>query len=171
MRGASLAVSVLLLGFTAGMDAAEPVPCLEELARMGCAQLEQIYRDAQPGRIPHGFAPGRVVYCPDGLFASGKSGVAHFLWRGKHFGDDDTLVNQWLGVRAIRATVAYGPSWLDGKTSIILDYGNTSRIWSDVRDEMREVAPGIYLGAMYLRRCPEPRLKLYFILRACDASP
>jgi hypothetical protein len=77
------------------------------------------------------------------------------------------LVNQWAGVRAIRASVCPGPSWLDGKPAIILDYSATSRVWSDVRDEMREVSPGLYLGAMYLRRCPEPRLKLYFVLQTC----
>jgi hypothetical protein len=171
MREAALAVSFLLLSHAARLNAVEPVTCVEDLACMGCAQLEQIYREAEPGRVPNGFAPGRVVYCADGLLAGAKSGMAHVLWRGKHFCDDGTLVNQWLGLRAIHATVAFGPSWLDGKTSIILDYGDTSRVWSDVRDEMREVSPGVYLGAMYLRRCPEPRLKLYFILRACDAAP
>jgi hypothetical protein len=56
------------------------------------------------------------------------------------------LVNQWLGVRAVRASVGYGPSWLDGGPSIVVDYAATSRVWRDVRDEVREVAPGLYLG-------------------------
>jgi hypothetical protein len=140
-----------------------------DLTRMSWVELECIYREAEPGRIPNGFARGRVVYCPNAFLAGAKSSASHVLWQGKYFcAEEGTLVNQWLGVRAIHATVAHGTSWCDGKPAIILDYSGTSRVWSDVRDEMREISPGVYLGAMYLRRCPEPRLKLYFVLRTCD---
>jgi hypothetical protein len=117
--------------------------------------------------MPHGFARGRVVYpCQDRL-GNLKSRIARVLWRGKDFcATEQMLVNRWLGLRAIEATVSYGPSWLDGKPSLILDYSGTSRIWADVRDEMREVCPGVYVGAMYLRRCPQPKLKVFFILQA-----
>jgi hypothetical protein len=158
---------LLWAGWAAISCASEPVYCLEDLARMSWADLERIYRQAEPGRIPSGFAAGRVVYDPDTFMAGAKSGAAKFLWRGKHFGADGTLINQWCGLKAIRATVAPGTSWLDGKPAIVLDYSVTSRVWADVRDEMREISPGLYLGAMYLRRCPGPRLKLYFILRSC----
>lgn len=146
-------------------------PCTHDLERKSWAELEQIYRDAEPGRLPHGFAKGRVVYCPGTFLGGVKSEVAQLVWRGKHFSAaDGMLINQWCGVRAIRAAVSFGPSWLDGKPAIILDYSGTSRLWADVRDEMREIAPGVYLGAMYLRRCPEPRLKLFFILRTCACN-
>jgi hypothetical protein len=147
--------------------------CLEQLASLPWCELERLYRQAEPGTIPEGFARGRVRYCPEKRFAGARARVAGALWRGKHFcADDATLINQWLGIKAIRARVGYGPSWLDGKTSIILDYQGESRVWSDVRDEMRQVAPGLYLGAMYLRRCPEPSLKLFFCLEAqCCPAP
>ena len=74
------------------------------------------------------------------------------------------LINQFRGLRFIRANVALGDSWLDGRPAHVLDYQKTSLIWNDVRDEAREVSPGVYLGAMYLRRCPEPRLKVMFVL-------
>ena len=158
----------LLYGLTAVADEAAPTYRTEDLARLSWAELECIYRQAEPGRIPHGFAAGRVVYCQDTFLAGAKSGLSHVLWRGKHFcAEEGTLVNQWCLLRAIHARVSPGPSWLDGKPAIILDYSCTSRVWSDVRDEMREVSPGVYLGAMYLRRCPEPRLKLFFVLQAC----
>ena len=41
------------------------------------------------------------------------------------------------------------------------------------RDEMREVAPGLYLGAMYRRGCAQPAFKLFFILQVgcCELRP
>jgi hypothetical protein len=143
----------------------QPACSLEQLAAMPWSELEGLYGQAAPGAIPDGFARGRVVYPPGERLGGAKAHAAGLLWHGKHFcAADGTLVNQWLGVRAIRARVCYGPSWLDGRPSIILDYSETSRRWADVRDEMREVAPGLYVGAMYLRRYPEPRLKLLFVL-------
>jgi hypothetical protein len=76
-------------------------------------------------------------------------------------------VNQWRGVRAIRAAVCYGPSWLDGGPSVVMDYHRTSRVWSDVRDEVREVAPGLYLGRMYRRTGCGPQFQLFFALEVC----
>ena len=161
---------LLFLGGTETSAAADVAYCADDLAHMSCLDLERIYRQAAPGQIPNGFAQGRVVYCPETFLAGAKSGAARLFWHGKHFcAADGTLINQWCGLRAIRGTVCHGTSWLDGKPSIILDYSGTSRLWSDVRDEMREIGPGLYLGAMYLRRCPEPRLKLYFILRTCQS--
>jgi hypothetical protein len=155
----------LLCGWAGAACAAEPIGPTNLLS---WHDLECLYRQADPGRIPDGFVPGRVVYCPDAFLGKVKAGAARLVWKGKHFSaEEQSLVNQWCGLRAIRATVSYGTSWLDGKPAIILDYSDTSRVWSDVRDEMREVSPGVYIGAMYLRRCPEPRLKLFFILRTC----
>ena len=50
------------------------------------------------------------------------------------------------------AAVYYGPSWLDGQPSIIMDYAETSKLMFTLRDEIREVAPGLYLGVMFVRR-------------------
>jgi hypothetical protein len=50
-----------------------------------------------------------------------------------------------------------------------MDYGATSRVWADVRDEVREVAPGLYLGAMFRRRDPQPQFKMFFALQ-CPAT-
>jgi hypothetical protein len=49
-----------------------------------------------------------------------------------------------------------------------MDYSNTSRVWADVRDEAREVAPGLYLGRMYRRQADCPQFQFYFAL---DARP
>jgi hypothetical protein len=138
---------------------------LEQLAQLSWPELERLYRDSAPGAIPAGYARGLALYDPGAPLARARSRASRLLWHGKHFSAaDGTLVNQWCGFRAIRAEVSYGPSWLDGAPAVVMDYGGTSRVWSDVRDEVREVAPGLYLGAMFLRRDPRPSLKLFFAL-------
>ncbi len=140
-----------------------------ELAHKSWAELECIYRDAVPGQPPCGFAAGRVVYGPESFLPKVKSGASQLVWRGKQFYPErESLVNQWLGLQAIRASVSYGPSWLDGNPAIILEYCATSRVWHNVRDEMREVSPGVYLGIMYVRHSTGPRPKVYFVLHGRD---
>ncbi len=51
---------------------------------------------------------------------------------------------------------------------MILDYEGTSRIYGNYRDEIRQVAPGLYLGLMYDRTTAPVTLKMYF---AFDARP
>jgi hypothetical protein len=161
-------VLALLCGYLSVCSGSEPY-CPADLTRMSWTDLECVYRKAEPGRVPNGFARGHVAYCPDAFLSRTKSAAGQLLWQGKHFDAEvGTLINQWRGLQAIRGTVYHGTSWLDGKPAIILDYSETSRVWSDVRDEMREVSPGVFLGAMFLRRCPEPRLKLYFVLQSCE---
>lgn len=145
---------------------APPVLSLEQLACMNWCDLEQLYRRAGPGTIPAGYARGRAIYCPGALLSPARSKMTQALWHGKLFcPDDGTLINQWcLGLHAIRARVCYGPSWLDGKPSIVMDYRGMSHVWGDVRDEIREVAPGLYLGIMYRCKTGQPRRKMFFAL-------
>jgi hypothetical protein len=132
---------------------------------MSWEELERLYRQSEPGTLPVGYARGRAIYCPEASLSATRSTLTRLLWHGKHFcAADGTLVNQWCGFKAIRAAVSYGPSWLDGGPSIIMDYGGMSRVWADVRDEVREVAPGLYLGVMFLRREPQAKLKMFFAL-------
>jgi hypothetical protein len=134
--------------------------------RLSRCELERLYRQAQPGAIAEGYARGRAIRWPGTVCTVPMSKATGLLWHGKIFHNaEGTLVNQWCcGIRAITARVDYGPSWLDGKPSIIMDYSPTSRVWVDVRDEIREVAPGLFLGIMYRRKCPEPKFVQYFAL-------
>jgi hypothetical protein len=150
--------------------AARPALCLADLARMSWPELERLYREAEAGPIPEGYLRGRAIYCPCDRLAGFRAAATGVLWHGKVFdGHSGTLINQWAGVRAIRARVCYGPSWLDGNTSIVMDYSDTSRVWADMRDEAREVAPGLYLGRMYRRTPCGPQFQFYFALQACPA--
>jgi len=159
---------------TGQAPAAAPAPlCLEQLACLSWCDLEQLYRQATPGMIPAGYLRGRAIYCPGAPLSPTRSKISQSLWHGKHFCPaDGTLINQWcLGTQAVRARVCYGESWLDGQPSIVMDYRGMSHVWSDVRDEIREVAPGLYLGLMYRCKAGQPRMKLFFALEACPCSP
>ena len=162
--------ALVLLLFALPLTAQErPAYTLEGLSRLPWCELERIYREAELGNQPIGFHRGHVVYPPCVFLAGPREQVSNFAWQGKHFCDAE-LINQWRGVRMIKAEVGPGESWLDGRPAHILDYQHTSVLWRDVRDETREVSPGVYIGAMYLRRCPQPRLKVLFLLEK-DACP
>jgi hypothetical protein len=161
-------VAVMLVA--SGASAGEPLT-LERLACMDCCELEQLYRQAPPGTITEGFAPGRAIYCSGTPLARTKSKITNAIWRGKHFdATQSMLTNQWCGLRAIKACVYRGDSWLDGGPSIVMDYRGTSRVWSTVRDEMREVAPGLFLGMMFEDRCCGPKFRMFFALETCQAN-
>ena len=165
---ASLAACLFLAGGAGAQEAVAPALSVDQLARMSYPELESLYRDAGPGAVPRGYTPGKAIYCPCDRNAALRSRMTDALWHGKVFAcDGGSLVNQWAGFRAIRAGVFFGPSLLDGKTSIIMDYSQTSRVWADVRDEVREVAPGLYLGRMVRIKQGCPEFQMYFALEAC----
>lgn len=143
---------------------ARPCYCLDQLAGMSWCELEALYRQACPGNVPCGFVHGRAIYCPCKKGSKRKAKIAKFVWKGKIF-ECGSMINQWRGIRAIRANVYEAESWLDGKPSIILDYSCTSKVWQDVRDEIREICPGVWLGVMYLRSCPD-KIDTFFALEA-----
>ena len=79
-------------------------------------------------------------------------------------GADVQQLTDILAGKGIPADVYLGESWVDGQPSLILDYSR-SKLWPDVRDEVREVAPGLYLGIMYKGRT-NPQQKMFFTLDA-----
>jgi hypothetical protein len=133
---------------------------------MSRCELEDLYRRAVVGPVPSGFAPGRAIYSPGSRLTVLRSRLTRLLWQGKVFPGDDTMVNRMLGLQVIRADVYYAQSWFDGGQTLVLDYADSSKVWADVRDEMREVAPGLWLGLTYRRRCPEPKLAVFYVIDA-----
>ncbi|MGH7227247.1 MAG: hypothetical protein ACRELF_28870 [Gemmataceae bacterium] len=150
-----------------------PALCLEQLAGMSWCDLEQLYRQAGAGAIPAGYLRGRAIYCPCAPLTPARSKMSRILWHGKHFcPDQGILINEWsFGAKAVRARVCYGESWLDGQPSIVMDYRGMSHVWGNVRDEIREVAPGLYLGLMFRCKSCQPRRKSFFALEACSCPP
>jgi hypothetical protein len=150
------------------MPAANPVT-LDELRRMTGAELEAVYQQGFAAAIPEGRVRGTALLAPGTRRSRALSGGARLVWQGKLIEPGQTsAVNRFFGLRVIRAQVYQGPSWLDGQPSLILDYSQTSRVYANNRDEIREVAPGLYLGLMHDRTTAPPGLVMYFALEAAQ---
>jgi hypothetical protein len=145
---------------------------MESLLHSDQATLEALYRSAAPGSEPFGSFEGRAIPAPGtrkGLRQSKRIGL---LWKGKEFRGDGMMINRLaFGLSAVRADMYYGESWLDGRPSIVLDYANTSKLFGNARDEMREIAPGLYLGLTYVRKCPAPKLAMFYTVQALPSCP
>ncbi|MBA4190474.1 MAG: hypothetical protein C0467_21010 [Planctomycetaceae bacterium] len=138
---------------------------MRDLVRMPKHELEALYLAAPPAPAPSGYLPGRAIKSPGSRRTVANSSLTHLVWQGKVFRSDGTMINRLFGgVKAIPADVYQGESLIDGQPSLILDYSR-SKLWPDVRDEIREVAPGLYLGVMY-RGKPNAQQKMFFALDA-----
>lgn len=126
------------------------------LLRMGGHDLNQLFADSPPGEVPVGQTDGLTLLFPGTPMNGSLSRLIYLaMWRGKNFSlDGTTLSNRltMLDLSAIRANVALGKSWVDNKDCIIIDYSRTSFLARGVRDEIRLVAPGLYLGVIWLWR-------------------
>jgi mono/diheme cytochrome c family protein len=119
-------------------------------------ELDELFRNSPPGEIPTGRAEGTAIVFPGSLCARVIARlVTWFWWQGKVFDRaSGTLLNliSCFRIRAIKARVYAGTSWLDGKPTIVLDYSTTSLVARKIRDEIREIEPGLYLGKVYWGR-------------------
>ncbi len=147
--------------------AAPAVTGMDQLVRMSRGELEDLYRQSPVAAVPSGFVPGRAIFDPGSKSTVRKAATTRVVWQGKVFVDGGTtMVNRVFGVfRAVRADVFVGESWFDGNPSLVFDYQGRSKLFGDVRDEVRQVGPGLYLGLTYVRKCPQPKLTNFFTLQ------
>jgi hypothetical protein len=126
------------------------------LLTMSQGQLDDLFRASPAGDIPNGEADGTAIIAPGTIFSAPSAKVIEtFGWQGKIFDAAAGLLKNRIlifGLHAIVAQVYKGPSWLDGKECIVLDYSQTSIVAQYIRDEIRLVGPGFYLGLVYWER-------------------
>lgn len=124
---------------------------------MNREQLDHIYRDAAAGTIPSGDTRGTAIVAGS-MFARSYARFARlFAWQGKVFDlfppnqQNGILINKIsaFSLTFIVAKVYKGASWMDGKETIVIDYSTTSFLAKKIRDEIREVEPGVYLGKVW----------------------
>ena len=124
-----------------------------QLSQMSQAQLDELFRNSPAGDIPKGEGQGTAIIAPGTELSDIAAKFIHlFAWQGKVFDPaTGTLRNKILpvGLQAIIAKVYKDKSWFDEKECIFLDYSQTSLIAHWIRDEIREVSPGLYLGIVY----------------------
>ena len=158
---------------------------LDSLAASSPSELDALYRAATVSSSMHaadGALVGRMltvrglpgaVAGPLRRWAASRS----FVWEGKTFqassdtrgvGHNRVHVPRALGRQNLFPfDTLFGPSAIDGKPTLILDYGldvNPSYIQA-IHDEIREVSPGLFLGpAMWKGAGGKKTLVLWFAL-------
>jgi hypothetical protein len=123
---------------------------------MSQAQLDELYKGAAAGTVPSGDTRGTAIV-GGSLLANLYARIARlFFWQGKVFDifcppDRGVLVNKItpFSLTFVIAKVYKDASWLDGKETIVIDYSTTSFFAKKVRDEIREIEPGVYLGKVW----------------------
>ncbi len=150
--GAPVAMAQPSTGPTCSVSPGDPAATVNDL-RFGCsvAEYDALYRALGPGTIPQNVtAQGFVKGNP----------VAELVWQGKVFGTG-TVANRVVGLEVFPASVSVGPSFADGAPAILIDYAGGPLGF--IRDEIRQVQPGVYMGFAY-DRSGAPRVVERFIL-------
>lgn len=124
-----------------------------QFLHMSGEQLDDLFRDSPSGEVPDGESDGTAIIKPGSDISDDIARFIHlFSWKGKVFDRANGVLRNKilpLGHKAIIAKVYKGESWFDQKPCIVLDYSKTSLLAKWIRDEIREVSPGIYLGIVY----------------------
>jgi hypothetical protein len=145
-------------------------------------ELAAMYASAPAPRVEavHGDLHGRMLAVPalpDWLTRGPRAWArtSSFPWRGKSFwpvtegageGKNRVLSDRWM---LYRFTTKVGPSLDDGKDAVLLDYDHPDNPFfiRAIEDEIRTIAPGLYLGQAWLRARGKKTFVLWFGL----ASP
>jgi hypothetical protein len=165
-----------------------PLHTLDGLAERSPGELDALYRAAAVSptmRAADGPLVGRMLAVrglegPLGGFLSGPlrrwAAAQSFVWEGKTFqaasdthgtGYNRVRVPGVLGRQGLFPfATSFGPSALDGKPTLILDYDldvNPGYI-RHIHDEIREVSPGVFLGPAMWKAARGKALLLWFAL-------
>jgi hypothetical protein len=130
---------------------------LQAWLTMSREELDEIYRNARPGPLPSGDTRGTAIVTGSLLPRTLARFARLFAWQGKVFdifadnGNAGVLINKItpLSLSFIVAKVYRAPSWLDQQDTIVIDYSSTSFFAKMIRDEIRQVEPGLYLGKVW----------------------
>jgi hypothetical protein len=116
-------------------------------------EIDDLFRRSEPGPIPAGEGEGTALIAPGTVLSEPAALLAHlFAWKGKIFHPEKgELINEIgpFGHLAVPAKVYLGDSWYDDKPCIVLDYSHDGPLARHIRDEIREIATGLYLGIAY----------------------
>jgi hypothetical protein len=137
-----------------------------QLLSMSQKELDDLFSSSPAGDIPNGEAQGTAIIAPGTIFSDEIASLINiFTWQGKTFdAAHGTLRNRILafGLNAIVAQVYKTPSWFDNKECIVLDYSQTSLLAKHIRDEIRQISPGFYLGLVYWEKTRTIHFALQF---------
>jgi len=124
-----------------------------QLTGMSQTELDQMFSRGNIDQVPEGDAQGTAIVAPGSPISGLLAKLIHILaWKGKVIDPGGKGLRNKVtpfGIKAIRAEIYKEPSWFDRRECIVLDYSKTSLVARTIRDEIREVEPGRYLGIVY----------------------
>ncbi len=124
------------------------------LQRLDNRELDLLFRSSPAGDVPHGRLPGTGLLFPGTRACGPLAWLVHLVvWQGKETEPSGRSLRNLVGplrTRTIRALLSHDRSWVDGEECVLIDYSRTSIVARMVRDEVRLVAPGLYLGVVWL---------------------
>jgi hypothetical protein len=151
---------------------------LDDLAALGPDDLMDLYRMARTPTLEEldGKVTGRMLAVPRAQEPHVKSVLEQFArsrvfpWQGKTFKHETAShghgVNRLLGERVtwFRFHTFVGPSHAGDFDAVHLDYSHDGNppVVRKVKDEVREVGPGLYLGLAYLSMRDGEHLGCFF---------
>ncbi len=133
-------------------------PKIKKWLGMSREELDKVYKDCnKSGTIPQGEMRGTAILAGSPFSKLVAAFARLFAWQGKVFdifaadSSAGVLVNKvtFFSLSFIVAKVYRENSWMDGRETIVIDYSKTSFLFAKVRDEIREIEPGIYLGKVW----------------------
>jgi hypothetical protein len=168
-------------GSSAASTAAKAVRwTLDDLARKTAAELGAIYAKGTPPTLADldGAPRGRMLAFTgplgrgrafDGLRRFAQA--PYFPWGGKSFNSSSS--QRGAGINRVRILgnvfrfeTRVGPSQVDGKPCLILDYDLPQNPWfiRKIHDELRQVSPSLFLGPAMWKTRAGAKLVLYFAI-------
>jgi hypothetical protein len=160
----------------------DPAPrALDELLLLDTTTLCRMYRDATVPEIAglSGDLKGRMLAVtglsdPVATWVRLFAGSGSFPWRGKSFsplssghgeGKNRVIRDRW---KLFRFETFVGQSRAGTFDAVQLDYDLPENPFfiRAIKDEIRQVEPGLYLGQAYLQLRGQPQLVLYFGLQS-----
>jgi hypothetical protein len=160
----------MLKAFPMSTAAGFPVPVsvsthtsAQDLLAMSRDQLIELFKQGTVPVSPRGYSRGTAIFYPGTWRTVPLSKLTRLIWQGKDYLEAGFIRNRWFGFDIFKGRSYVEESWLDGKPALILDYEGLSRPLSPLRDELRQIQPGLQLGRLYFKR-PHPRYVCHFAL-------
>ena len=133
-------------------------PKIKKWLGMSREELDKVYKDCnKSGTIPQGEMRGTAILAGSPFSKLVAAFARLFAWQGKVFdivaadSSAGVLVNKvtFFSRHSLGAKVNSENSWMDGRGTIVIDSSKTSFLFAKVRDGIREIEPGIYLGKVW----------------------
>jgi hypothetical protein len=121
-------------------------------------ELDRVFSGGVARALPEGEFAGTLIVPVPGLAHLIAAVIRLLVWRGKIFSRvgarEGDVVNKVtpLSFRSVPGDVRLEASWLDRAPAIVIDYSKKSWVAYFIRDEIREIQPGVYLGKVWWSR-------------------